>query len=390
MTENRRNTSREVPRRPKRSISCRTESLVDAEIEKRLSSSRILKVSESNGHVAAFEQREVEIGKLLGEGSFAEVHEVKHFHLASTSYEQEEQTEREHFPEASDEIGQCRFAVKYLKNDLIANRHKFNHAATSLVIEARFLAQMDHPNIIKLRGWSSRGTARYGDEGIGYFLILDKIEETLAERIDRWEAEQISFQIEDEKTHDGELEHYSEKISYALQISSALEYLHGHDIIYRDLKPANIGFKDNKVQLFDFGIARELPETDPAEDDVFCMTASGSRRYMAPEIFLGQPYNLKADVFSFAIVFQQMLSLETPFAMYNPPLYKLLVCEEGIRPTLYPEWPDAIQDLLEDCWSARLTQRPSIKKVCKTLGDLLCQAEGRVSKPADVLAWDTF
>ena len=370
-TENRRNTSREASRWLKRSLSHGTASFVDGEIEKRLSSSRILKGLESDEHVAAFEQSEVEIGKLLGEGSFAEVHEVKNFHLASISYAQEDKKEREHFKEASDEIGQCRFAVKYLKSDLIENRHKFNHAATSLVLEARFLAHMNHPNIIKLRGWSSRGTTSYGDEGIGYFLILDKIEETLAERIDRWEAEQISFQIEDEKMCDGELEHYSEKISYALQISSALEYLHGHDIIYRDLKPANVGIKDNKVQLFDLGIARELPGINPDEDEVFCMTTAGSRRYMAPEVFLGRPYNLKADVFSFAIVFQQMLSLETPFAMYNPPLYKLLVCEEGIRPTIYPEWPDAIQDLLEDCWSAQLTQRPSIKTVCKTLGDLV-------------------
>lgn len=371
MTENRRNTSREVARWIKRSVSCRAESFVDGEIEKRLSYSRILKELESNEHVAAFEQSEVEIGKLLGEGSFAEVHEVNNFHLASTAYEQDEQKEREQFPEASDEIGQCRFAVKYLKNKIIENRHIFNHAATSLVLEARLLAHIDHPNIIKLRGWSSRGITSYGGEDIGYFMILDKIEETLAQRIDRWEAEQISFQIEDEKTCDGELEHYSEKISFALQISRALEYLHGHDIIYRDLKPANIGIKDNKVQLFDFGIARELPETNPAEDEVFCMTASGSRRYMAPEVFLGQLYNLKADVFSFAIVFQQMLSLETPFAMYNPPLYKLLVCEEGIRPTISPEWPDAIKNLLEDCWSARLAQRPSIKTVCKTLADLV-------------------
>jgi serine/threonine protein kinase len=370
MTENRMNTSSEVPRVLKRGVARRTASFVDGEIEKRLSSSRILKESESNEHVVAFEQSEVEIGKLLGEGTFAEVHEVKNFHLASTSYEQEEQKERERFQEASDEIGQSRFAVKYLKNDLIKNRHKFNHAATSLVLEARFLAHMDHPNIIKLRGWPSRGTTSYGDEGIGYFLILDKIEETLAERIDRWETEQIYFQIEDEKARDDELEHYSEKISYALQISSALEYLHGHDIIYRDLKPTNIGIKDNKVQLFDLGIVRELPEINPGEDEVFCMTAAGSRRYMAPEVFLGQPYNLKADVFSFAIVFQQMLSLEKPFPMYNPSLYKLLVCEAGIRPTVYPEWPDAIQDLLEDCWSAQLTQRPSIKTVCKTLGAL--------------------
>lgn len=50
-----------------------------------------------------------------------------------------------------------------------------------------------------------------------------------------------------------------ERIEVAQQLAQAMQYLHQHNIIYRDLKPDNIGFdEENNQKLFDFGSAKEL------------------------------------------------------------------------------------------------------------------------------------
>lgn len=70
------------------------------------------------------------------------------------------------------------------------------------------------------------------------------------------------------------------------------------------------------MKVFDFGVAKELPyRQDKLNDSLYNLIAQkGSLRYMAPEVALGKPYNLKVDVFSFGILLWQMLSLKTPFA----------------------------------------------------------------------------
>ena len=366
----------------KRSIALRTEAYLDGEITKRVSSSLFLTNTEQSKDIASFQRNEIEIGNLLGEGSFAEVFEVKSFHLSTPSKNcnDDDSEIREYYQQHEvDDKGGSQYAIKSLKSRLIDNQRKFHQAATSLVLEARFLAHCDHPNIVKLRGLSALDNGScFVDGSGGFFLILDTLDETLEERINRWEAEKISASMDEESksVSSYELDFYTDKIRYGIQIARALEYLHAHGIIYRDLKPANIGFKGETVQLFDFGIVRELPEGWEHEDELFHMSQVGTRRYMAPEVFLGKPYNLKADVFSFAILLQQMLSLEKPFSMYNAALYKLLVCEEGIRPSIYPEWPSEVQDLLHDGWAPRPIYRPNMKQVRMTLENALCQCQG--------------
>lgn len=157
-------------------------------------------------------------------------------------------------------------------------------------------------------------------------------------------------------------------ISFALDISQAMEFLHSNGIIHRDLKPSNymlhftyfvlwrkklrfwslclgnvlVTSDMNQVKLADFGLARE--------ESTGCMTSeAGTYRYMAPEViilpssifeysmfhrniiktfyvlyqqvFSREPlktgekkhYDHKVDVYSFAIVFWELLTNKQPF-----------------------------------------------------------------------------
>jgi serine/threonine protein kinase len=99
------------------------------------------------------------------------------------------------------------------------------------------------------------------------------------------------------------------------------------------------------------------------------------RRYMAPEVFLGHHYNVKADVYSWTMVLHAMLSLQRPFEMYDAQLHKLLVCQEGLRPTIYHEWPRPIQDLLRQGWAAQPKDRPPMGQISATLQGILLEIE---------------
>ena len=162
---------------------------------------------------------------------------------------------------------------------------------------------------------------------------------------------------------------------YALQLADALAYLHDRRILFRDLKPSNVGFRTqdpNTVQLFDFGLCRELPATqENYEDDdqtSFLMSGAGTYLYMAPEISTAKRYNLKADVYSWAFLFHEMIALQRPFAGFTFDEHKEFVCEIGQRPSLTDyNIPLNLQMLLRQAWEQDPTERLTMRQVCHQL-----------------------
>lgn len=61
-----------------------------------------------------------------------------------------------------------------------------HHDTSDLALEAGFLANLNHPNIIKLRGIAHSNGYERGPAG--YFLVIDRLSETLSERIQTWHA----------------------------------------------------------------------------------------------------------------------------------------------------------------------------------------------------------
>jgi serine/threonine protein kinase len=93
---------------------------------------------------------------------------------------------------------------------------------------------------------------------------------------------------------------------------------------------------------------------------------TGSVRYLAPEIGLGTPYNLKADVYSFGILFWYIMALEPPFGLYTEGMILDRV-PKGHRPVLMDAWPEGIKEILNKCWSNDAKARPDFVTVMKML-----------------------
>ena len=292
------------------------------------------------------------------------------------------------------------YACKHLKRKLMEQPENFRLAAAEMACEAHMLASFDHPHILKIRGWAYNGIASFED-GFhdSFFLLLDQLDETLDQRIDRWRAEveqQAACSIIAHGTHAGigtlwrRLRHHPaspesvltadeeshhlnittqlhciEKLEVMQGVASALEYLHERGVVFRDLKPNNIGFLGNRVQLFDFGLSRELPALDTSVP--FEMSGKvGTLRYMAPEVAMHQPYNVAADVYSWAMVCYETLSLEKPFNGWTRDMHANLVCNQGLRPdtvNCLGMVPPEMGVLLEHCWSSLAVKRPPTHQI---------------------------
>lgn len=328
----------------------RTVDFVQEEMKKRSNECSYLMDTEQREDIVSLDRSEIKVGKLLGTGGFSEVYEV-------TAIEREED---EH-----DCLPASNFVVKHLRQDLLAKRTKFQQAAADLAIEAEFLSRFEHPHIAKIHGWSTSGVHSFGTGSHdSFFLLLDRYDCTLADQINVWNQEDASVDASQG------IPHFELKMRYAQQIASALDYLHSHQLLYRDLKPENIGILNGSIQLFDFGLCRQLPEK-AEEDGLFRMSGVGTWRYMAPEVVLSQRYNQKADVYSFGMVLYELFFQQKPFELHNFDMHKLLVCEGEERPSLPRSCPLLLDDILQGIWKTDPAERPSMPGVRVSLEKLV-------------------
>ena len=102
------------------------------------------------------------------------------------------------------------------------------------------------------------------------------------------------------------------------------------------------------------------------------MSGAGSPRYMAPEILSGRPYNIKADVYSFAIVLWEILSGQTPFGFVRERrhLVNFVVNENG-RPEIPDGFPDSIKSMLTNSFDSNIPTRPDMISVLECIRDVL-------------------
>jgi eukaryotic-like serine/threonine-protein kinase len=155
--------------------------------------------------------------------------------------------------------------------------------AASFEIEARLLAGLRHPGIVRVLDYLSEGRDSY--------LIMELIRgpdlgRALAER----GAPGLPL---------------DEVLDISRQAAGALDYVHAQQIVHRDVKPRNLIACERGVVLVDFGVARELGD-DPGTRGV------GTPRYMAPEVLVGERLTPRSDVFGLAATIWTLLAGRPP------------------------------------------------------------------------------
>lgn len=88
---------------------------------------------------------------------------------------------------------------------------------------------------------------------------------------------------------------------------------------------------------------------------------------MAPEISLKQPYNLKADVYSFTILLYEVLTLEKVFHNWQAREIYGKVHRKAVRPRIYLSWSKRLKEFFRSCWSDNPDDRRTMKKVVDVL-----------------------
>ena len=267
------------------------------------------------------------------------------------------------------------FRGKYKEEEVVIKMLRpqeahYETACKELEMERCILSLADHPNIVRYFG---SGTHPHP------FIVMEYLEDgTLGEILRAGPTQTNSSTAHDKGMRDFHPSSSSPQFVDVLNISrdlaSALSYLHfacipGASIIHRDLKPDNIGFSHGKVKLFDFGLSICVRQRVSSEEAYEMSGATGSLRYMAPEVALSLAYSEKADVYSFSIILWQVASGCVPFDSISRATFMERVVCGGLRPTLLAHWPTYFSDLLQSCWHPVPEARPSFESILCMLGN---------------------
>lgn len=241
-------------------------------------------------------------------------------------------------------------------------------AVQEIQMEAKALKCVNHPNIIDIIGCGKSNNL--------HFLSLEYLEGGTLQ----------SLLVSNEAPVQRMMRMFSSKpvipleriLRIGLEFASAMKYLHyevdpNAFFIHRDLKPDNIGFtSDGQLKVFDFGLIAIVKRRESLSTEVYEMTGkTGSPRYMAPEVYLMQPYNETVDAYSFGVILCHLTTFKVPFEGFTKKQLEDEVMRGGVRPKMNRKMPAALQDLVARCWAPKHSQRPSFIEIVAIMQQII-------------------
>lgn len=190
---------------------------------------------------------------------------------------------------AFDTLNKAVVAVKVLRDKLPAE----SDALLRFVSGARTLRGLAHPNIVRVHD--------FGHDAGQHYLVMDYV------------VGRGLNQLLDAARARGETLHRARVMRTVLEIASALDYAHEHDVIHRHVKPSHIiVMPEGRAVLIDFSLGLRLSEGSRG-------TALGTPDYVAPEQAVSsERARPQSDQYSLAVIVYEMLTGRVPFAGVNP------------------------------------------------------------------------
>ena len=161
--------------------------------------------------------------------------------------------------------------------------------------EAETAARLQHPNIVQIYDSGEVGELAY--------IAMEYVE---GQTLQAW-------------CQQGHLLPQDQVLAIVAQVASALAYAHMHNVVHRDVKPANMLYNpaSGTVKVSDFGVARILDQSRTRTGLVL-----GTPNYMSPEQVAGRRIDGQSDIYSLGVMLYQMLTGVLPF--YGQSLAELM------------------------------------------------------------------
>jgi hypothetical protein len=150
-------------------------------------------------------------------------------------------------------------------------------------------------------------------------------------------------------------------------------------IVHRDIKTLNLLIDDAKnIKLTDFGLSRFVHRDDGSNSNL--RKLRGTYAYCAPEVYFGEQYTPKADIYSLGIILWELVTrlvtgtYERPYSEYTYINFDFQIviqaAKKGIRPSIPDGCPGPVSDLIKRLWSRQPEERPDCSQLLEIIKKL--------------------
>jgi serine/threonine protein kinase len=235
-------------------------------------------------------------------------------------------------------------ALKVLHPELLVSV-----AADRFLREIRLASQLNHPHIARILDSGEK-------DWLVYYIMSFVPGPTLRERLDS--VSRLSP---------------GEAMRFACDLLDALDHAHGHGIVHRDVKPANVVLSSEGAVLLDFGISRAVAAAGNDQLTRSGITV-GTSSYMSPEqISAASDIDHRCDLYSLGCVLYESMVGQPPFVHRNEAVVLQLHLSQpaaDVR-TLRPDTPAELATTIaralaknpRDRWSTALAMRDALAAV---------------------------